>query len=112
MSERTVVLMTASSRGEAEQIAETLVRELFSAAVNVVPGLTSIYRWQGQVRRAQERLLIAKSQRKVLDDLVRRVKSLHSYEVPQIVALPLVGGSEDYLRWLDGAVHGGWHDLD
>ena len=112
MSEQLVVLMTAGSREEAEKIADTLVKEMLAACVNLLPGVTSVYRWEGQVQRDQEWLLIAKSTREALDDLVRRVQALHSYDLPEIIALPVVGGSEAYLRWVDGTVHGGWHSLD
>lgn len=112
MSERLVVLMTAGSQEEADRIAHTLVAELLAACVNVIPGITSVYRWQGEVQRDQEWLLVAKSREEVLNDLVRRVQALHSYDVPEIIALPLVGGSQSYLRWIDGEVHGGWHAMD
>ena len=112
MSERLVVLMTAGSREEAEDIANTLVKEMLAACVNVLPGVTSVYRWEGELQRDQEWLLVAKSTRQVLDDLVRRVQALHSYDLPEVVALPVVGGNEAYLRWVDGEVQGGWHSLD
>lgn len=112
MSEPLVVLMTAGSQEEAERIAQALVSDMLAACVNVIPGVTSIYRWEGQIRRDQEWLLVAKSQRQVLDPLVQRVQALHSYDVPEIVALPLVGGSEAYLRWLDREVHGSRHNLE
>lgn len=112
MSEFVVVLMTAGSREEAERIAESLVTEWLAACVNVIPNVVSFYRWEGKVQRDQEVLLIAKSRKDVLDDLIRRVRSLHSYTVPEIIALPLSGGSDDYLRWVDQEVHGGWHGLD
>jgi periplasmic divalent cation tolerance protein len=85
---------------------------MLAACVNVIPGITSVYRWQGEVQSDSEWLLVAKSRRDVLADLTRRVQALHSYDVPEVIALPLVGGSEAYLRWLDGQVHGGWHALD
>ena len=112
MSERLVVLMTAGSREEAEKIANALVAEMLAACVNVLPGVTSVYRWEGAVQRDQEWLLVAKSTRQVLDALVRCVQALHSYDLPEVIALPVVGGSEAYLRWIDGEVHGGWHSLD
>ena len=112
MSERLVVLMTAGSQEEADRIAHTLVAELLAACVNVIPGITSVYRWQGEVHRDQEWILVAKSRKEVLNDLVRRVQALHSYDMPEIIALPLVGGSQPYLRWIDGEVHGGWHAMD
>jgi periplasmic divalent cation tolerance protein len=112
MSERLVVLMTAGSQEEAIRIARTLVTEMLAACVNIVPGVTSVYRWQEEVQQDQEWLLVAKSRSEALEDLVQRVQALHSYDVPEIIALPLVGGSEPYLRWIDNEVHGDWHDLD
>jgi periplasmic divalent cation tolerance protein len=112
MSEKLVVLVTAGSQEEAERIAHALVAEMLAACVNLIPAVTSVYRWEGQVQSDQEWLLVAKSRRDVLDDLVRRVQALHSYDVPEIIALPLVGGSDAYLRWIDREVHGGWHNLD
>jgi len=112
MSEPLAVLMTAGSQEEAERIANALVAEMLAACVNIVPGVTSIYRWEGKVQRDQEWLLVAKSRRDVLDHLVERVQALHSYDVPEIIALALVGGSEPYLRWLDGVLEDGWHAQD
>ena len=116
MPEQIVVLITASSQEEADGIANALVAEMLAACVNVVPGITSVYRWEGQVQDDQEVLLIgivsAKSRRDVLGALVQRVQALHSHDVPEVIALPLVGGSEAYLRWLDREVHGSWHALD
>lgn len=112
MSEQLVVLIMAGSQEEAEHLAHSLVAEMLAACVNVVPGVTSVYRWEGEIQRDQEWLLIVKTQREVLDNLVQRVQALHSYEVPEIIALPLVGGSEAYLRWLSAQVHDGSHNLD
>ena len=109
MSEPLVVLITTGSQDEAEQIAQALVADMLAACVNILPGVTSVYRWEGQVQRDQEWLLLAKSRHDVLDRLIERVRALHSYDVPEIVALPLAGGSEPYLRWLDAAVDGGRH---
>jgi len=105
MPERLVVLMTAGSKEEAERIAETLVIERLAACVNVISGVNSVYRWAGQVRHDQEWLLLAKSRRDRLDSLVKRVQELHSYDVPEVIALSLTGGSESYLRWIDQEVH-------
>ncbi|MGD8626979.1 MAG: divalent-cation tolerance protein CutA [Anaerolineae bacterium] len=112
MSEPLVVLMTAGSEQEAEQIGEALVKSLLAACVNVVPGVTSIYRWEGAIQRDREWLLIAKTRRDVLDEFIDFVLELHSYDVPEILALPLVGGNEAYLRWLDREVEGGWHGVN
>jgi len=111
MSEQVVVFITTGSPQEAERIAEALVAEMLAACVNILPGVTSIYRWEGEVHRDDECLLVVKSRQDVLDELVRRVQSLHSYEVPEVIALPLVGGNEAYLSWIDREVHGNWHAL-
>lgn len=110
--ERLVVLVTAGSEDEAHTIARALVRSMLAACVNVVPGITSIYRWQEEVQEDREWLLVVKTRQDVLDEVVRQVQALHSYDVPEVIALPLVGGSRDYLRWLDKGVEGGWHGLD
>jgi periplasmic divalent cation tolerance protein len=112
MAEPLVVLVTASSQEEADRIAQTLVVEMLAACINIIPGITSVYRWEEEVQRDQEWLLVVKTQRDVLDGLTRRVKALHSYDVPEVIALPVVGGSHDYLRWLDRQVHGAWHAVD
>jgi periplasmic divalent cation tolerance protein len=96
--------MTTGSKEEADLIAESLVAETLAACVNIIPGVTSVYRWQGRVERDQEWLLVAKSHSDALDSLVQRVQELHSYDVPEIIALPLTGGSEAYLRWIDEEV--------
>jgi periplasmic divalent cation tolerance protein len=112
VSEYVVALVTTGSQEEATRIAETLVSEMLAACVNLIPDITSVYRWEGKVQRGREWLLVIKSRQQVLDELVRRVQALHSYDVPEIIALPLVGGSEQYLRWIDGEVHGSWHAVD
>jgi periplasmic divalent cation tolerance protein len=106
MSEPMLVLVTAGSQEEAEAIGAALVAERLAACVNIVPGITSIYRWQGEVHRDGEWLLVVKSRRDVLDELVQRVRELHSYDLPETIALPLVGGSAPYLAWLVGEVGG------
>jgi periplasmic divalent cation tolerance protein len=112
MSEQLVVLITAGSQDEAERLAHSLVTEMLAACVNIVPGVISVYRWEAEVQRDEEWLLIAKTEREALDNLVQRVQVLHSYDVPEIIALPLVGGSEVYRRWISSQVHGGWHGVD
>lgn len=104
MSEPLVVLVTASARDEADRVASVLVEEGLAACANVVPGVRSVYRWQGRVERADELLLVIKTARHLLADLVARVEALHSYTVPEVVALPIRGGSAAYLAWLAGAV--------
>jgi periplasmic divalent cation tolerance protein len=99
-----LVFITAGSSEEASRIADALVEERFAACVNVIPGVLSVYRWQEQVERASEWLLLAKTTEDVLSALTLRVKALHSYTVPEIVAVLVHGGSDDYLAWLAGQV--------
>ncbi|MGQ9626530.1 MAG: divalent-cation tolerance protein CutA [Anaerolineae bacterium] len=112
MSDYVVVFITACSPEEGERLAEALVKEMLAACVNVLPALTSIYCWEGEIRRDTETLLIVKSHKSVLDYLVKRVKNLHRYELPEIIALPIVGGLEDYLQWIGRAVQHGWHNIE
>jgi periplasmic divalent cation tolerance protein len=101
-----VVFVTASSADEAETISRALVEEQLAACANVVPSVTSIFRWQGNIEKESELLIILKTRRRFLDELVTRVKDLHSYEVPEIIAIPIVGGSKDYLAWLKEETEG------
>ena len=98
-----VVLVTAGSGEEAATIARTLVEERLAACVNVVGPIRSIYRWQDAVEEAAEHLLIVKARGTDLPTLEARVRALHSYAVPEVLALPVTGGSREYLTWLDGA---------
>lgn len=100
-TERVVCFSTASSETEAVRLAQTLVEEQLAACVNLVPGVRSIYRWQGKVEDGSEWLLVIKTRRGLVDALTARVKALHSYTVPEVVAMPIVGGNPDYLAWLD-----------
>ena len=103
LSAAIVVLVTAGSREEAETIGRTLVGERLAACVNVVGPIRSIYRWQEAVEEAEEHLLIVKARAVDLPALEARVRAVHSYDVPEVVALSVAGGSEAYLRWLEGA---------
>jgi periplasmic divalent cation tolerance protein len=100
---RIVVLVTAGSEEEAHKIAELLVEERKAACVNIVPGVDSLFRWKGKTNSARESLLLAKTRTSLLPDIISLVQKAHSYEVPEIIALPITGGSEDYLKWLDSA---------
>jgi periplasmic divalent cation tolerance protein len=95
-----VVLMTASDRDEAERIATALVEERLAACVNVLGPVRSTYRWKGAVERADEVLLIGKTRRALVARLAARVRALHSYDVPEVIALPITAGSAPYLSWL------------
>lgn len=101
-----VVLMTASNRDEATRIAEMLVEAQLAACVQVLPEMESIYRWKGETQRDKEVLLLAKTTRERFADLEREVRLIHSYETPEIVAVPAVEASQPYFRWLLDAVSG------
>ena len=101
MSANVVVLITASSTEEGHSIARVLVDERLAACVNVIPTVDSIYRWQGHVQHDQEVLLMAKTSAAALEQLAKRVKQLHSYDTPEIIALPIVAAARDYLHWID-----------
>lgn len=96
-----VVLVTTATREEGETIARRLVENRLVACVNVIPQIRSVFRWEGALSQEDEALLVIKSKRDRLSALVAAVKKLHSYTVPEIIALPIVEGSEDYLRWID-----------
>ena len=102
MTDKIVVFSTCSSREEADRIAYQLVDRHLAACVSVVPGVGSVYRWQGAVERAEECLLIVKTSRSVFERLRARIEQLHSYSTPEIVALPIVDGAEAYLNWMTG----------
>ena len=101
MTDKIVVLSACDSEEQAVGIARALVEQRLAACVNLVPGARSIYRWKGQVEDAPEWLLIIKSRRDLMDQLRAAVGKIHSYEVPELVAIPVVDGSESYLAWLD-----------
>lgn len=95
-----MVLATVKDRAEARKIGEKLVSEKLAACVTVIPNVSSVYRWRGKIERAREILLVAKTSRKKLDRLISRVKELHSYEVPEVLAIPIERGMPEYLKWL------------
>jgi len=99
-----IVLITAPDAAEGERIAGALVEEGLAACVNVVPGLRSIYKWKGEVVRDDEVLLVAKTSRARFDALSARVHTLHSYDVPEVIALESADMSEGYARFLKDAL--------
>jgi periplasmic divalent cation tolerance protein len=102
--DRLAVLVTAPEGAPAESLARTLVAEGLAACVNRLPGIESTYRWEGQVQQDRETLLVIKTTASAYPDLERRIRELHPYEVPEVIALPIVRGSEPYLAWLDASV--------
>jgi len=104
VSERLLVLTTVARAEDAERLAEELVGRRLAACVNVLPGVRSIYRWKGAIEREEERLLLVKTRADRFEALREAILSLHPYEVPEVVAVPIEAGSAAYLRWLDESV--------
>jgi periplasmic divalent cation tolerance protein len=94
-----IVAFCTAPAGEAEQLAKALVDERLAACVNVT-GVQSCFRWEGTVSNEPEQLLIIKTQHRLLDPLIARIRELHSYDLPEIIAMPVVGGYAPYLDWI------------
>ena len=101
-----VVFITTSSYEEARKIADALVSRRKAACVNIVPKVNSLFRWKGKIEEAEESLMVVKTRAKLFPDVVSTVKAIHSYEVPEIIALPIVEGNPDYLTWLKEETEG------
>jgi periplasmic divalent cation tolerance protein len=104
MTNKIVVLSTCSGEEEAERIAKALVESRTAACVNIVPGAKSVFWWQGAIESANECLLVIKSTRELFAALQRTLEKVHSYEIPEIIAVQVVDGSANYLKWIDGSV--------
>lgn len=95
-----MVLVTAASERQAGRIGRALVGAGLAACVNIVPGIRSIFRWEGKVSEERETLLIVKSRADLFDRLATEVRRLHSYQVPEVIAFPIAKGVADYLNWI------------
>lgn len=103
--ESIVVLVTCGSKKEAERLAKTVVRKRLAACVNLMAsGVKSVYRWKGQVETAVEALMLIKTTRRKFGALESEIRRLHGYDTPEIIALPIVAGSEAYLSWVRNSV--------
>jgi periplasmic divalent cation tolerance protein len=100
MTDFQIVLTSCADREEAERIAHRLVEQQLAACVNILPGAQSIYRWQGKVESAAEMLMVIKTSADLVAEVELTIASLHSYEVPEFLVLPVYGGSHAYLAWL------------
>jgi periplasmic divalent cation tolerance protein len=101
MTGKIVVLSTCASLEEAEKLARALVEQRLAACVNIIPGMTSVYRWQGNLETAAECLLLIKSSSHRFEELRAALEKEHSYELPEIIALPVLDGAANYLNWID-----------
>lgn len=104
MTDKIVVLSTCASEDEAEKLARLMVEEHLAACVNVIPRLRSYYRWKGTVECAEEFLLVIKSSRDRMSSLVATLERAHSYQVPEVIALPVVEGASHYLQWWEASL--------
>jgi len=96
----TLTFVTCKDLKQAKGIARALVKERLAACVNVVPGVASIYAWEGKLEESREVLLVIKSRRALSGRLASRVRALHSYSVPEVVTVPIASGNPDYLKWI------------
>jgi periplasmic divalent cation tolerance protein len=99
-----VIFITAKDKEEAEKIARLLLKHRQAACVSIIPAVDSHFWWHDKLESARESLLIIKSKASLLTEIVRSVKKNHSNEVPEIIALPIIGGNQEYLDWLDSEV--------
>lgn len=106
MSNVQILLSTVESAQTAEKIASTVVEERLAACVNVLPGVSSYFRWEGEIQREQEFMLILKTSTDRLRELIERIKILHPYEVPEIVSVPVEEGHQPFLDWVERETRG------
>ena len=103
-SKNIVILITAADTGEAQRISGVLLEEKKAACVNVISGVNSLFWWDGKLDSAQESLLVVKTKTSLLPEIINLVKREHGYDVPEIIALPIIGGNPDYLEWIDSSL--------
>ncbi len=99
-----VVLVTAKDKKEAKKISLGLIKAKLAACVNIVDKIDSLFFWEGKIDQAKESLLVIKTRKEKLSRIIKLVKSLHSYTVPEIIALPIAGADRSYLRWIDASL--------
>ncbi len=99
-----VIFITCAKRKEGVLLARALIKKKLAACVNIVDKIESLFRWQGKVDQAKEVLLVVKSKKVNLNRIIKLVKSLHSYQVPEIIALPVVAGNKEYLDWINDSL--------
>ncbi len=104
MTDKILVLSTAGSERDAGNIAHSLLERRQAACVNILPRITSVYRWEGKVQRAEECLLLIKTTRDAFEQVRQTIQELHSYEVPECISVPIENGSTPYLEWLGESV--------
>ena len=103
-SDAVVILITVPTRDEAQMISQLLVGERKAACVNIVSQIDSIFWWEGKIDSEKECILVVKTKASLLDEVTKMIKQAHSYEVPEVIAMPIIGGNEDYLKWLNNEI--------
>ncbi len=106
MTEKIVVLSNCGSEEEARRVARALVEARVAACVNIVPGIQSVYHWQGAIQEDSEWMLVIKSTRPMFDSLAAELRKIHSYQVPEVLAIPVIAGDQNYLDWMDREISG------
>ena len=101
MTEKILVLSNCGSEEEARRVARALVEARVAACVNIVPGIQSVYHWQGAIQEDPEWMLVIKSTRPMFDSLAAELRKIHSYQVPEVLAIPVIAGDQNYLDWMD-----------
>ncbi|MCP4254403.1 MAG: divalent-cation tolerance protein CutA [Candidatus Scalindua sp.] len=101
MSDHIIIYITAGSASEAKKIGHTLVEEKLVACSNIISPIRSIYSWQGKICDDKEALMILKTRKKLFKQIIKRVEEIHSYDVPEIIAMPIIDGSSKYLSWIN-----------
>jgi len=109
MTDKILVLSNCGSADEAHEVARTLVEARLAACVNIVDGVRSIYHWQGEIEESPEWTLLIKTRRSLFDQLCTELRRIHSYQVPEVLAIPVVDGQSEYLAWIDRETHAGDH---
>ncbi len=99
-----VILVTAKDKKEAQKISASLIKAKLAACVNIIDKIDSVFFWESKVDKARESLLIIKSKKEKMPKIIKLVKSIHSYKVPEIIALPIISGDKAYLRWIDASI--------
>ena len=99
-----IIFVTCANKEEAAKISQALVKDGLAACVNIIAGIESVFWWEEKVQSAEEVLLIAKSQKSKLKEIIILVKSMHSYQIPEIIAVPIIGGYQPYLDWINDSI--------
>lgn len=96
-----ITFITCANQAEAKKIAKVLLKKKLAACINIIPKVESLFWWEGKIDKAPELLLVVKTKKSLFKKLLIEVKSLHSYSCPEIIALPIIDGNKEYLKWLD-----------